>query len=81
MRAIEDAALMQRLAARRVPLTVWPLSYVKLSVYQHMIQHQLPALLDADLVCPINSDEPANFDGTMNANWLTTFEACPALSR
>jgi adenosine deaminase len=79
VRAIEDAALMQRLAAERMPLTVCPLSNVKLCVYEHMSQHQLPALLDAGLVCTINSDDPAYFGGYMNANWLATFEALPQL--
>ncbi len=79
VRAIEDAALMQRLAAERMPLTVCPLSNVKLCVYEHMSQHQLPALLAAGLACTINSDDPAYFGGYMNANWLTTFEALPQL--
>lgn len=79
VRAIEDAALVQRLAAERMPLTVCPLSNVKLCVYEHMSQHQLPALLAAGLACTINSDDPAYFGGYMNANWLATFEALPQL--
>ena len=46
VRSVADPALMQRLAATRMPLTVCPLSNVKLCVYPTMAQHQLPALLD-----------------------------------
>jgi adenosine deaminase len=79
VRSVEDAALMQRLAAEGVPLTVCPLSNVKLCVYAQMAQHQLPALLAAGLKATVNSDDPAYFGGYMNANFLATFEALPAL--
>ena len=68
-----------RLAADRIPLTVCPLSNVKLCVYQTMDLHQLPALLAAGLVATVNSDDPAYFGGYMNANFLATFEALPQL--
>jgi adenosine deaminase len=79
VRSVEDAALMQRLAQERVPLTVCPLSNVKLCVYPTMAQHQLPALLAAGLVATVNSDDPAYFGGYMNANFLALFEALPQL--
>jgi adenosine deaminase len=79
VRSVEDAALMQRLAAERVPLTVCPLSNVKLCVYKTMAEHQLPALLAAGLVATINSDDPAYFGGYINANFLATFAALPQL--
>lgn len=79
VRSIEDAALMQRLARERMPLTVCPLSNVKLCVYPTMAQHQLPALLAAGLCVTVNSDDPAYFGGYMNANFLATFEALPQL--
>ncbi|MFZ2986788.1 adenosine deaminase [Ideonella sp.] len=79
VRSVEDAALMQRLAASRMPLTVCPLSNVKLCVYGTMAEHQLPALLDAGLCATVNSDDPAYFGGYMNANFLATFEALPQL--
>jgi adenosine deaminase len=79
VRSVEDAALMQRLAAEGVPLTVCPLSNVKLCVYAQMAQHQLPALLAAGLKATVNSDDPAYFGGYMNANFLATFVALPAL--
>ena len=79
VRSVEDAALMQRLAASRMPLTVCPLSNVKLCVYPSMDQHQLPALLAAGLCATVNSDDPAYFGGYINANFLATFEALPQL--
>jgi len=79
VRSVEDPALMQRLARERMPLTVCPLSNVKLCVYPTMAQHQLPALLAAGLCATVNSDDPAYFGGYMNANFLATFEALPQL--
>ena len=79
VRSIEDPALIERLARDRTPLTVCPLSNVKLCVYPTMAQHQLPALLAAGLCATVNSDDPAYFGGYMNANFLATFEALPQL--
>ena len=79
VRSIEDAALMQRLAAERVPLTVCPLSNVKLCVYKSMAEHQLPALLEAGLCAMVNSDDPAYFGGYINDNFIATFDALPQL--
>ena len=79
VRSIEDPALMARLAASRVPLTVCPLSNVKLCVYDTMAAHRLPALLAAGLCVTINSDDPAYFGGYMNQNFTETFAALPQL--
>ena len=79
VRCVESPALVQRLAASRMPLTVCPLSNVKLCVYKTMADHTLPALLDAGLCATINSDDPAYFGGYMNANFTATFEALPQL--
>jgi adenosine deaminase len=80
VRSVEDAALMQRLADTRMPLTVCPLSNVKLRVFDTMAAHNLPALLDAGLCATINSDDPAYFGGYVNDNFVQTFAALPALS-
>ena len=80
VRSVDDPALMQRLAATRMPLTVCPLSNVKLCVYPTMAQHQLPALLDAGLCATINSDDPAYFGGYMNQNFVEAFAALPQLT-
>jgi len=71
----KDAALMQRLAADRIPLTVCPLSNLKLCVFPNLAQHNLRQLLDAGLVATINSDDPAYFGGYMNDNFTQTFSA------
>ncbi len=79
VRCVEDAALLQRLARERVPLTVCPLSNVKLCVFRTMAEHNLPALLDAGLCATINSDDPAYFGGYLNQNFVETFAALPVL--
>ena len=80
VRCLEDPALVARLAAERVPLTVCPLSNVKLCVYPAMAQHRIKELLDAGLCVTINSDDPAYFGGYVNANYLETFAALPQLT-
>jgi adenosine deaminase len=62
-----------------MPLTVCPLSNIKLCVYDTMAAHAMPALLASGLCATINSDDPAYFGGYMNANWLATFDGLPAL--
>jgi len=79
VRCVEDPGLVLRLAAMRIPLTVCPLSNVKLCVYPSLREHQLPALLEAGLVATINSDDPAYFGGYINDNFVQTFEALPQL--
>ena len=77
VRCLEDAALTERLAREKIPLTVCPLSNIKLCVFERMQQHNLAQLLDAGLVATINSDDPAYFGGYMNDNFIATFEALP----
>ena len=71
----KDPELMKRLARDRIPLTVCPLSNLKLCVFPKLADHNLGALLDAGLVATVNSDDPAYFGGYMNDNFLQTFEA------
>jgi len=77
VRCLEDPALVQRLAAERMPLTVCPLSNVKLCVFDKLDQHNLPALMDAGLCVTINSDDPAYFGGYLLQNFTETFDALP----
>jgi len=77
VRCLEDAALTQRLARDKVPLTVCPLSNVRLRVFDRLSDHNLLRLLDAGLVATVNSDDPAYFGGYMNDNLVQTFEALP----
>jgi adenine deaminase len=79
VRCVESAPLVQRLARERMPLTVCPLSNVKLRVFDSMAQHNLPALLDAGLCATVNSDDPAYFGGYVNDNFSAVFDALPQL--
>lgn len=75
VRAVEDPALMARLAREQVALTVCPLSNVKLCVFQRLEQHNLKQLLDAGLKVTINSDDPAYFGGYIAQNYVDTARA------
>ena len=75
VQSAKDPELMKRLAADRMPLTVCPLSNLKLCVFPDLAQHNLRELLDAGLVATVNSDDPAYFGGYMNDNFLQTFAA------
>ena len=75
VRSLEDPALVAELARRRVPLTVCPLSNLKLCVVDDLRQHPMKRLLDAGLCATVNSDDPAYFGGYMNANFVQTVEA------
>jgi adenosine deaminase len=69
IRAVEDEALLRRLASDRVPLTVCPLSNVRLRCVESLEQHPLPRLLDAGVLVTINSDDPAYFGGYVAENY------------
>jgi adenosine deaminase len=79
VRCLEDRALVERLARDQVPLTVCPLSNVKLCVFPTLAAHNLKALLDAGLKATVNADDPAYFGGYVNQNFMETFAALPAL--
>ena len=79
VRSLEDPALVARLARDGVPLTVCPLSNVKLCVFESLAEHTLPALLAAGLKATVNSDDPAYFGGYVNQNFVETFAALPQL--
>ena len=70
VQAVKDPGLMARLASERIPLTVCPLSNLKLRVFPDMQAHTLKKLLDAGIVATINSDDPAYFGGYMNENFI-----------
>lgn len=79
VRCVDDPQLVQRLARQRVPLTVCPLSNVKLRVFPDLASHNLAQLLDAGLCVTVNSDDPAYFGGYVVQNYLETFAALPQL--
>ncbi|MGH8683600.1 MAG: adenosine deaminase [Burkholderiales bacterium] len=69
VRCLEDPALVARLAAQQIPLTVCPLSNVRLRVFPSLEQHNLGQLMAAGLRVTVNSDDPAYFGGYVNANY------------
>lgn len=70
VRCEEDPELLQRLARERVPLTVCPLSNVKLKVFERIEDHNLKRLLDHGVCVTVNSDDPAYFGGYVLENYL-----------
>lgn len=74
-RSLEDPALVARLAARCITLTVCPMSNLKLCVVGDMTAHPLKTMLDAGLHATVNSDDPSYFGGYINANYLAVADA------
>jgi adenosine deaminase len=80
VRCEEDPALIERLARERVPLTVCPLSNVRLRVFKDLRAHNLKRLLDRGLCVSVHSDDPAYFGGYLHENFLAVHRDL-ALSR
>lgn len=74
-RSLEDPALVKRLAADGLALTVCPLSNLRLCVVKDMKQHPLRRMMDAGLTVTINSDDPAYFGGYVNENFASVGSA------
>lgn len=74
-RALESPALVERLAAEQVPLTVCPLSNLKLCVVTDLHEHPLKLMLEAGLMATINSDDPAYFGGYVLDNFTAARDA------
>jgi adenosine deaminase len=74
-RALEDPALVTRLAGSAMTLTVCPLSNLKLCVVDDLKAHPLKRMLELGLHATVNSDDPAYFGGYLAENWLATAEA------
>ena len=75
VRCIEDDALVERLVAEQIPLTVCPLSNVKLRVFPSLEQHNLGRLLHRGVRVTVNSDDPAYFGGYIAENYTATAAA------
>ena len=75
VRSEEDPELMQRLIAEKMPLTVCPLSNLKLCVVEDMQQHNIRRLLQQGVHVTVNSDDPSYFGGYMNDNFIAIAEA------
>jgi len=74
-RALEDEALVARLVSEGMPLTVCPLSNLKLCVVDDLRQHPLKTMLDQGLMATVNSDDPAYFGGYLNDNFQAVADA------
>ena len=75
VRCLEDPALVARLADQQTPLTVCPLSNVRLRVFDRLEDHNLKRLMDAGLCVTVNSDDPAYFGGYIGENYLQSAAA------
>jgi len=75
VRCEEDEALMQRLIDEQIPLTMCPLSNVRLRVFESMEQHNLKRLFERGLCVTVNSDDPAYFGGYILENYLAVQQA------
>jgi adenine deaminase len=77
VRCDEDPQLMEYLRKSQIPLTVCPLSNVRLCVYKNMTQHNIFTLLNAGLRVMVNSDDPTYFGGYLNDNYFALADAFP----
>lgn len=74
-RALDDPALIARLVAEKIPLTVCPLSNLRLRVVPDLTEHPLRRMLQAGLMATVNSDDPAYFGGYVTENYLAVQRA------
>ncbi|NWL77571.1 adenosine deaminase [Pseudomonas taiwanensis] len=74
VRAVEDERLMQRIIDEQIPLTVCPLSNIKLCVFDHMRQHNILDMLERGVKVTVNSDDPAYFGGYVTENFAALHE-------
>ena len=72
VQCLKDEKLVERLSKNQVPLTVCPLSNIKLKVFDKLYDHNLKKMLDKKLMVTINSDDPAYFGGYLNQNLIET---------
>ncbi|MFI9779128.1 adenosine deaminase [Streptomyces sp. NPDC051956] len=75
LRCVEDPALVERLVRDRVPLTLCPLSNVRLRAIEVLEDHPLPRMMDAGLLCTVNSDDPSYFGGYVGDTFHAVHEA------
>ena len=75
VRCLDDPALVERLAAERMPLTVCPLSNLRLCVVDEMAAHPLRRMMELGLFVTVNSDDPAYFGGYVNENYAAVQDA------
>ena len=74
VRCLEDAPLVERLRREQIPLTVCPLSNLRLGVVSDLTEHPLPEMLARGLLATVNSDDPAYFGGYVADNYAAVLE-------
>lgn len=77
VRCMEDPALVKLLVKKKMPLTVCPLSNIKLKVFERMQDHNILTMLEQGLMVTVNADDPSYFGGYMNDNFYAMDEALP----
>ena len=70
IKCLRDEKLVQKLRESQIPLTVCPLSNIKLRVFSKLKEHNLKKMLDKKLMVMVNSDDPAYFGGYINKNLI-----------
>ncbi|MBW0106032.1 adenosine deaminase [Pseudonocardia sp. KRD291] len=76
VRSLEDGDLVARLVRQRTPLTVCPLSNLRLRVVDDLAEHPLPEMMRRGLVVTVNSDDPAYFGGYLDDNMAALRGSC-----
>jgi adenosine deaminase len=74
-RSLDDATLVARLAKARIPLTLCPLSNLRLCVVDDLAHYPIRRMLEKGLLVTVNSDDPAYFGGYVNENYLALSDA------
>ena len=72
VQCLKDEKLVEKLSKSQIPLTVCPLSNIKLKVFDKLKDHNLKKMLDKKLMVMVNSDDPAYFGGYLNQNLIET---------
>ncbi|MDA9662222.1 adenosine deaminase [Candidatus Pelagibacter sp.] len=72
VQCLKDEKLVEKLSKSQIPLTVCPLSNIKLKVFDKLKDHNLKKMLDKNLMVMVNSDDPAYFGGYLNQNLIET---------
>ena len=75
VQCLKDSKLVEKLRKDQIPLTVCPLSNIKLCVFKELKKHNLKKMLDEKLMVMVNSDDPAYFGGYLNKNLVESHNA------
>ncbi len=75
VQCLKDEKLVKKLRESQIPLTVCPLSNIKLCVFDKLEEHNLKKIINENLMATVNSDDPAYFGGYLNENLIQTQSA------